>query len=106
MKFAGLVCFLLLVICQTDFGQNEEAPRKQQRKMHHRRLRGSSSPARRSSRQLGDQRTMVTPGATRPVLNLDYSTEEKLDSFLGFLGVESSYNVLPGKSPVRETEPP
>ncbi|XP_043421707.1 extracellular matrix protein 2 isoform X1 [Prionailurus bengalensis] len=97
MKFAGLVCFLLLIICQTDFGQNEEAPRKQQRKMHHRRLRGSSSPARRSSRQLGDQRTMVTPGATRPVLNLDYSTEEKFDSFLGFLGVESSYNVLPGK---------
>ncbi|GAB5579612.1 extracellular matrix protein 2 isoform X1 [Prionailurus iriomotensis] len=97
MKFAGLVCFLLLIICQTDFGQNEEAPRKQRRKMHHRRLRGSSSPARRSSRQLGDQRTMVTPGATRPVLNLDYSTEEKFDSFLGFLGVESSYNVLPGK---------
>ncbi|XP_030150216.1 extracellular matrix protein 2 isoform X1 [Lynx canadensis] len=97
MKFAGLVCFLLLIICQTDFGQNEEAPRKQRRKMHHRRLRGSSSPARRSSRQLGDQRTMVTPGATRPVLNLDYSTEEKFDSFLGFLGAESSYNVLPEK---------
>lgn len=45
---------------------------------------------------------MVTPAATIPVLNLDYSTEEKSDSFLSLLGVESSYNVLPGKKPVRE----
>lgn len=106
MKSAGLLCLLLLIICQTDFGQNEEAPRKQRRKMYYRRPRGSSSPARRSGRQLGLQQTTVTPTATRPMLNLDYSTEEKFDSFLGFLGVESSYNVLPGKRPVRETEPP
>ncbi|KAF0876375.1 extracellular matrix protein 2 [Crocuta crocuta] len=97
MKSAGLLCLLLLIICQTDFGQNEEAPRKQWRKMYYRRPRGSSSPARRSGRQLGLQQTTVTPTATRPMLNLDYSTEEKFDSFLGFLGVESSYNVLPGK---------
>lgn len=49
---------------------------------------------------------MVTPAATVPVLTLDYSTEEKSDSdsFPSFLGVESSYNVLPGKKPVREGE--
>ncbi|EFB19522.1 hypothetical protein PANDA_017549, partial [Ailuropoda melanoleuca] len=97
MKFAGLLCFLLLIIFQTDFGQNEETPRKQRRKEYYRRPRKSSLPAHRPSRQLGIQQAMVTPAATIPVLNLDYSTEEKSDSFLSSLGVESSYNVLPGK---------
>ncbi|XP_035568104.1 extracellular matrix protein 2 isoform X3 [Canis lupus familiaris] len=97
MKFAGLLCVLLLIVFQTDFGQNEETPRKQRRRVYYRRLRKSSSPSRRSSRQLGIQQTVVTPIATIPVLNLDYSTEEKSDSFLSILGVESSYNVLPGK---------
>ncbi|CAK7300439.1 Extracellular matrix protein 2 [Vulpes lagopus] len=97
MKFAGLLCVLLLIVFQTDFGQNEETPRKQRRRVYYRRLRKSSSPSRRSSGQLGIQQTVVTPTATIPVLNLDYSTEEKSDSFLSFLVVESSYNVLPGK---------
>ncbi|XP_021550117.1 extracellular matrix protein 2 isoform X1 [Neomonachus schauinslandi] len=97
MKFAGLLCFLLLIIFQTDFGRNEEMPRKQRRKVYYGRPRKSSSPARRSSGQLGIRQVMVTPAATIPVLNLDYSTEEKSDSFLSFLGVESSYNVLPGR---------
>ncbi|XP_032164300.1 extracellular matrix protein 2 isoform X1 [Mustela erminea] len=99
MKFAGLLCFLLLIIFQTDCGRNEETPRKQRRKAYYRRLRKSSSPAHRSGGQLGIQQAMVTPAATVPVLTLDYSTEEKSDSdsFPSFLGVESSYNVLPGK---------
>jgi len=97
MKFAGLLCFLLLIIFQTDFGRNEEMPRKQRRKAHYRSPRKSSSPARRARGQLGSRRVGVTPAATIPVLNLDYSTEEKSDSFLSFLGVESSYNVLPGR---------
>ncbi|XP_073734348.1 extracellular matrix protein 2 isoform X2 [Callorhinus ursinus] len=97
MKFAGFLCFLLLIIFQTDFGQNEETPRKQRRKVYYRRPRKSSSPAHRSSGQLGIQQVMVTPAATIPMLNLDYSTEEKSDSFSSFLGVESSYNVLPGR---------
>ncbi|KAF3816037.1 hypothetical protein GH733_016142 [Mirounga leonina] len=101
MKFAGLLCFLLLIIFQTDFGRNEEMPRKQRRKVYYRRPRKSPSPARRSSGQLGIRQVMVTPAATIPVLNLDYSTEEKSDSFLSFLGVESSYNVLPGKKPIQ-----
>ncbi|XP_008689084.2 extracellular matrix protein 2 isoform X1 [Ursus maritimus] len=97
MKFAGLLCFLLLIIFQIDFGQNEETPRKHRRKVYYRRPRKSSLPAHRPSGQLGVQQAMVTPAATIPVLNLDYSTEEKSDSFLSLLGVESSYNVLPGK---------
>ncbi|XP_032722353.1 extracellular matrix protein 2 isoform X2 [Lontra canadensis] len=99
MKFAGLLCFLLLIIFQTDCGRNEETPRKQRRKAYYRRLRKSSSPAHRSGGQLGIQQAMVTPAATMPALTLDYSTEEKSDSdsFPSFLGVESSYNVLPGR---------
>lgn len=36
------------------------------------------------------------------MVNLDYSTEEKFESFLRFPGVEASYNVLPGKKTVGE----
>ncbi|XP_058422102.1 extracellular matrix protein 2 [Diceros bicornis minor] len=98
MKFAGLFCFLLLIIFQINFAQNEETPRKQRRKMYYRRLRKSSSPTHRSSRHLGIQQTrVVPPAAILPLVNLDYSTEEKFESFLSFLGAESSYNVLPGK---------
>ncbi|KAF6327224.1 extracellular matrix protein 2 [Rhinolophus ferrumequinum] len=97
MKFAGLFCFFLLIIFQTDFGQNEGTPRKQKRKMHYRKLRKSFLSNHRPSRQLGIQQTMtVTPTATLPMVNLDYGME-KFESFLKFLGVESSYNVLPGK---------
>ncbi|XP_046520906.1 extracellular matrix protein 2-like isoform X1 [Equus quagga] len=97
MKFTGLF-FLLIIIFQIDFGQNEETPRKQRRKMYYGRVRKGSSPTHRSSRQLGIQHTRVaTPAAALPVVNLDYSTEEKSESFSSFLGVESSYNVLPGK---------
>ncbi|XP_047635245.1 extracellular matrix protein 2 isoform X2 [Phacochoerus africanus] len=97
MKFSGLYCFLLLLICQIDYGQNEETSRKQRRKMYYRRLRKSSLPTHRSSRQLGIQQMIATPAATLPVFNLDYSTEEKFESFLSVPGVESSYNVLPEK---------
>ncbi|XP_008991199.1 extracellular matrix protein 2 isoform X6 [Callithrix jacchus] len=96
MKFAVLFCFLLIIF-QTDFGQNEEIPRKQRRKIHHRRLRKSStSPKHRSNRQLGiPQTTILTPVARFPIVNFDYSMEEKFESFSSFPGVESSYNVLP-----------
>ncbi|XP_062956576.1 extracellular matrix protein 2 [Cynocephalus volans] len=98
MKFIVLFCFVLLIIIQTDFGQNEEIPRKQRRKMYRRRLRKSSSPNHRSNRQLGiQQMTTVAPTARFPIVNFDYSREEKFESSLSFLGVESSYNVLPGK---------
>ncbi|XP_066897233.1 extracellular matrix protein 2 isoform X11 [Kogia breviceps] len=98
MKFSSLYCFLLLLIFQTDFGQNEETSRKERRKMYYRRQRKSSSLNHRPSRQLGiQQMRIVTPAATLPMVNLDYSTEEKFESFLRFPGVESSYNVLPGK---------
>ncbi|XP_026954124.1 extracellular matrix protein 2 isoform X4 [Sagmatias obliquidens] len=98
MKFSSLYCFLLLLVIQTDFGQNEETSRKERRKMYYRRQRKSSSPIHRSSRQLGiQQMRIVTPAATLPMVNLDYSTEEKFESFLRFPGVEASYNVLPGK---------
>ncbi|XP_037591001.1 extracellular matrix protein 2 [Cebus imitator] len=99
MKFAVLFCFFLLIIFQTDFGQNEEIPRKQRRKIYHRRLRKSStSPKHRSNRQLGiPQTTILTPVARFPIVNFDYSMEEKFESFSSFPGVESSYNVLPGK---------
>ncbi|XP_022420305.1 extracellular matrix protein 2 isoform X2 [Delphinapterus leucas] len=99
MRFSSLYCFLLLLVIQTDFGQNEETSRKERRKMYYRRQRKSSSPIHRSSRQLGiQQMRIVTPAATLPpMVNLDYSTEEKFESFLRFPGVESSYNVLPGK---------
>ncbi|XP_032116373.1 extracellular matrix protein 2 isoform X4 [Sapajus apella] len=97
MKFAVLFCFFLLIIFQTDFGQNEEIPRKQRRKIYHRRLRKSStSPKHRSNRQLGiPQTTILTPVARIPIVNFDYSMEEKFESFSSFPGVESSYNVLP-----------
>ncbi|KAF6118402.1 extracellular matrix protein 2 [Phyllostomus discolor] len=96
MKFASLFLFFLLIILQTDFGQNDKNPGKQ-RKMCNRRLKKISSPMHRSSRQLRIQQIMmVTPAAKLPMDNLDYSTE-KFESFLSFLGVESSYNVLPGK---------
>ncbi|KAM8802622.1 extracellular matrix protein 2 isoform 3-T4 [Rhynchonycteris naso] len=98
MKFAGLFCFFLLIIFQIDFGQNDETPRKQRRKMHHRRLKKSSLPNRRADRQLRAQpTTMVTPAATLPMVNVEHSTEEKFEPFLSVLGIESSYNVLPGK---------
>lgn len=111
MQFAGLSCVFLLIIFQIDLGQNEESPRKQRRKMDYKRLKKSSSPNHRSSGQPRIQQTMVvTPVAALPLVNLDSSTEEKFESFLSFHGVESSYNVLPGKKTElkreREREPP
>ncbi|XP_013362325.1 PREDICTED: extracellular matrix protein 2 isoform X2 [Chinchilla lanigera] len=97
MKFAFLLCFFLLIIFQTDFGQNEEILRKQKRKMYHRRLRKNSSLNHRSNRQHGIQQTTATPIARFPIINVDYSMEEKFESFLNLPGAESSYNVLPGK---------
>uniref|UniRef100_A0A8C8Z4S4 Extracellular matrix protein 2 n=1 Tax=Prolemur simus TaxID=1328070 RepID=A0A8C8Z4S4_PROSS len=98
MKFAALFCFVLLIIFQIDFGQNEEAPRKQRRKIYHRRLRKSSTSSKhRSNRQLGIPQTIGAPVARVPIVNFDYGVEEKFESFLNFLGEESSYNVLPGK---------
>ncbi|XP_054443983.1 extracellular matrix protein 2 [Pteronotus mesoamericanus] len=95
MKFASLF-FFLLIIFQTDFGQNDEASRKQ-RKMYYRRLKKSSS-LHRSRRQLRIQQIMmVQPAEKLPMVNLDYSTEEKFESFSSVVGVESSYNILPGK---------
>nr|KAF6398631.1 extracellular matrix protein 2 [Molossus molossus] len=97
MKCGSLFCVFLFIVLQMDFGQNDETPRKQRRKMYYR-LKKSSSPNHRSSRQLGAQRTVVvTPAATHPMVNFDYSSEEKFESFLGFPGIESSYNVLQGK---------
>uniref|UniRef100_A0A8C5UNB4 Extracellular matrix protein 2 n=1 Tax=Microcebus murinus TaxID=30608 RepID=A0A8C5UNB4_MICMU len=98
MKFEALFCFVLLVIFQIDFGQNEEASRKQRRKIYHRRLRKSSTSSKhRSNRQLGIPQTIVTPVARVPIVNFDYGMEEKFESFLNFPEEESSYNVLPGK---------
>ncbi|XP_004647605.1 extracellular matrix protein 2 isoform X2 [Octodon degus] len=98
MKFAFLFCFFLLIIFQTDFGQNEEILRKQRRKMYHRRLRKNSSLNQRSNTQNGIQQTTTTSPITRfPIINFDYSMEEKFESFLNLPGLESSYNVLPGK---------
>ena len=103
MKFSSLYCFLLLLIFQTDFGQNEETSRRQGRKMYHRRLRKSSLSTHRSVRQPGiQQMKTVTPAAKLPIINLDYSIEENFESFLSVPGVESSYNVLPGKQIVGE----
>lgn len=102
MKFAGLFCFSLLIF-QPDFGQNEETPRKQKRKMNYRRMGERSLPNHRSNRQLGTQQTTaVMAAAALPLVNLDHSTEEESEAFLRFLGVESSYNVLPGKKRVLE----
>ncbi|XP_047382058.1 extracellular matrix protein 2 isoform X2 [Sciurus carolinensis] len=98
MKLAVLFCFILLIIFQPDFGQNEDSPRKQRKKMYHRRLRKSSSPSHRSDRQAGIPQTTAAPVArTLPTVHLDYSLEEKFESFASFPGVESSYDVLPGK---------
>ncbi|XP_042542504.1 extracellular matrix protein 2 isoform X1 [Dipodomys spectabilis] len=97
MKFAFLFCFVLIIF-QTDFGQNEKTPKKQRRKMYHKRLRKSSLLNHRSNQQLGTQQTITVPPVARlPMINFDYSVEEKFESFLSFPGVESSYNVLPGK---------
>lgn len=96
MKFAFLFCFFLLIF-QTDFGQNEEIPRKQ-KKMYHRRLRKNFSLNHRSKRQHGIQQTATaTPMARFPIVNFDYSTEEEFESFLSLPEVEAGYNVLPGK---------
>ncbi|XP_037348103.1 extracellular matrix protein 2 isoform X2 [Talpa occidentalis] len=98
MKLAGLFCFLVLIICHTDLGQNEETPRKQRKKMHYKRLRKNSKSNQGSSSQLRTGQTMIaTPSATLAMVNLDYSMEDKFESFSSFLGVESSYNVIPGK---------
>ncbi|EPQ17292.1 ATP-dependent RNA helicase DDX18 [Myotis brandtii] len=64
--------------------------------MYYRRLKKSSSPNHRSSRQPRiQQTTVVMPVAALPMVNLHSSTEEEFESFLTFPGVESSYNVLP-----------
>ncbi|XP_008851141.1 extracellular matrix protein 2 isoform X2 [Nannospalax galili] len=97
MKFAVLFCFILFIVFQTDCAQNEQSSRKQKRKMSQRRPRKSSSSNNRSSRQFGIQQSTVTPEARLPIVDSDYSVEEKFESFLSFHGVESSYNVLPGK---------
>lgn len=106
MNFAGLSCVFLLIIFQIDFGQNDASPRKQRRKMYYKRLKKNSSLNHRSRRQPRIQQTTVT----LPVVTLYSNTEEKFESFLSFLGVESSYNVLPGKKSViekeQEREPP
>ncbi|KAG3293592.1 extracellular matrix protein 2, transcript variant X2 [Ictidomys tridecemlineatus] len=98
MKLAVWFCFVLLIIFQPDFGQNEDTPRKQRRKMYYRRLRKSSSLNHRSNRHAGIPQTAVAPVArTLPTVHFDYSTEEKFESISSFPGVESSYDVLPGK---------
>ncbi|KAM5227465.1 extracellular matrix protein 2 [Ctenodactylus gundi] len=97
MKFPVLFCFFLFIISQTDFGQNEETPRQQRRKVYHRRLRKSSPLSYHSDGPSGVQATTVTPTARFPTVSLDYGTEEKYESFVSLPGVESSYDVLPGK---------
>ncbi|XP_020014117.2 extracellular matrix protein 2 isoform X2 [Castor canadensis] len=98
MKFAALFCFVLLLIYQTDFGRNEETPKRQRRKMFHRRSRDSFSPYHRSNSQSEiQQASTVTPVARMPIVSSDYSVEEKFESLLTLSGVESSYNILPGK---------
>ncbi|XP_004620181.2 extracellular matrix protein 2 [Sorex araneus] len=94
MKVAGLLCLLMLITFQTDFGQSEESPRKQRRKMNYRRLRKSSLASHESRKQLGMQQKPSRRAL--PIVNLDDSTEEKFES-LSSLGAESSYHVLPGK---------
>ncbi|XP_036847260.2 extracellular matrix protein 2 isoform X3 [Manis javanica] len=96
MKLASLFCFLLIIF-QIDFGQNEDTPRKQ-RKMHHHRWQRGSTPSHSPSRQLGlRQSGTATPIAAQPVVTVGHSVEEKFESLLSVLGVESSYNVLPGR---------
>ncbi|XP_036752777.1 extracellular matrix protein 2 isoform X1 [Manis pentadactyla] len=96
MKLASLFCFLLIIF-QIDFGQNEDTPRKQ-RKMYHRRWQRGSMPSHSPSRQLGlRQSGTATSTAAQPVVTVGHSVEEKFESLLSVLGVESSYNVLPGR---------
>lgn len=97
MKHAVLFCLILLIIFQTDCEQREQGTGKQRRRIHQRRLRKSSSLHHRANRQLGNQQTAAAAKATLPTTNSDYSAEENLESLLSPLGVESSYNVLPGK---------
>ncbi|XP_075825826.1 extracellular matrix protein 2 [Microtus pennsylvanicus] len=97
MKHAVLFCLILLIIFQTDCEQREQGTGKQRRRIHQRRLRKSSSLYHRANRQLGNQQTAAAAKATLPTTNSDYSVEENLESLLSPLGVESSYNVLPGK---------
>lgn len=97
MKHAVLFCLILLIIFQTDCEQREQGTGKQRRRIHQRRLRKSSSLHHRANRQLGNQQTAAAAKATLPTTNSDYSVEENLESLLSPLGVESSYNVLPGK---------
>ncbi|XP_052583254.1 extracellular matrix protein 2 [Peromyscus californicus insignis] len=94
MKHAVLFCLILLIIFQTEC---EQSTRKQRRRVHQRRLRKSSSLHHRAKGQLEIQQTTAAPGTRLPTVNLDYSVEENLESLLSSLGVESSYNVLPGK---------
>ncbi|XP_057643163.1 extracellular matrix protein 2 [Chionomys nivalis] len=97
MKHAVLFCLILLIIFQTDCEQREQGTGKQRKRIHQRRLRKSSSLHHRANRQLGNQQTAAAAEATLPTTNSDYSVEENLESLLSPLGVESSYNVLPGK---------
>ncbi|XP_007529234.1 extracellular matrix protein 2 isoform X2 [Erinaceus europaeus] len=93
MKLAGLLCFYMLIIFQIGFGQNEETPQKQKRKMHYRKLKKKSSPNHRLSKQPELPQAMMA----LPMIHLDDSSEEKMESLLSFPGSETSYNVLPGK---------
>lgn len=97
MKHAVLFCLILLIIFQTDCERSEHGTGKQRRRIHQRRLRKSSSLHHRANKQLGNQQTAAAAEATLPITNSDYSVEENLESLLSPLGVESSYNVLPGK---------
>ncbi|KAG8524039.1 Extracellular matrix protein 2 [Galemys pyrenaicus] len=66
--------------------------------MHYKRLRKNSKSNQGYNSQFKTwQTTMTTPSATLAMVNLDYSMEDKFESFSSFLGAESSYNVLPGK---------
>ncbi|XP_040818713.1 extracellular matrix protein 2 isoform X3 [Ochotona curzoniae] len=96
MKLASLFCFVLLIISQTDFAQNEEAPRRQGRKMAHRRLRKSSSNH-TADRKHGVQQSTAPQAARLPIVNSEDNMEDKVESLLSVFGVESSYNVLPGR---------
>lgn len=100
MKLASLFCFVLLIISQTDFAQNEEAPRRQGRKMAHRRLKKSSSSNHTADRKHGVQQSTAPQAARLPIVNSEDNMEDKVESLLSVFGVESSYNVLPGKGTV------
>ncbi|XP_058528935.1 extracellular matrix protein 2 isoform X2 [Ochotona princeps] len=97
MKLASLLCFVLLIVSQTDSAQNEEAPQKQGRKMPHRRLKKSSPSNHTADRKHGVQQSTAPQAARLPVVNSDDNMEDKVESLLSVFGVESSYNVLPGR---------